>query len=562
MLWQLIVVALALVAIAVLLISQQPALLPVVQEVKPAAGGVYTEGLIGAFGRLNPVLDFNNNADQDIDQLIYSSLIRFNDRGLPVYDLVESMGISQDGRIYNLSLSPDAKWHDGKPLTSADVVFTIELLRAEDLPVPEDIRNLWGTIEVEALDEKTLQFRLPEPFAPFLDYLTFGILPHHLLEDLSTEELIDAQFNLKPIGSGPYRFDHLLVEDGQITGVVLASNEDYYREPAFIKQFVFRYFPDTGDVLSAYRRGEVLGISRVTNDILSEVLNEKTLNLHSGQVPALMITLLNLDNPEVSFFQDSSIRRAMLMGINRSRIINQYFQGQATIAHGPIFPNSWAYYDGIEQISYDPETAINLLKQAGYNIPSEGGGVRVNDEGTSLTFDLLYPNDPRYGFVAEALAEDWSRIGMRAELVPVDYSDLLNDYLEPRTYQAALVELNLSWSPDPDPYPFWHQAQVTGGQNYSKWDDRQASEYLEQARIELDIAERTRLYRNFQVRFASELPALPLFYPIYNYAIDETVQGVSIGPLYRPSDRFATVNRWFLIAERTLATETVATPIP
>lgn len=562
MLWQLIVVALALVAIAVLLISQQPALHPVVQEIKPAAGGVYTEGLTGAFGRLNPVLDYGNDADQDIDRLIYSSLIRFDDRGLPIYDLVESMGISQDGKIYNLALIQNAKWHDGRPLTSADVVFTVELLRSEDLPIPEDIRSLWQSIEIEALDERTLQFRLPEPFAPFLDYLTFGILPKHLLEGLTAEELIDAQFNLKPVGSGPYRFDHLLVENNQITGVVLASFEDYYREPAFIKQFVFRYYPNAAAALAAYRQGDVLGISRVTNDVISEVLNEDTLNLHSGQVPALMITLLNLDNPEVSFFQDSSVRRAMLMGINRVRIINEYFQGQATIAHGPIFPNSWAYYDGTEQINYDPETAINLLKQAGYIIPAEGSEVRVNAEGTNLTFDLLYPNDPRYGFVAEALAGDWRRIGIRAELVPVDYSDLLSDYLEPRIYQAALVELNLSWSPDPDPYPFWHQAQITGGQNYSKWDDRQASEYLEQARIELDVAERTRLYRNFQVRFASELPALPLFYPIYNYAIDETVQGVSIGPLYRPSDRFATATRWFLIAERSMAPQTLVAPTP
>lgn len=561
MLWQIVVVALALVAIAVLLISQQPALLPVVQEVKPASGGVYTEGLIGTFGRLNPLLDFGSSADQDVDRLIYSSLIRFDDRGLPVYDLVESMGISRDGTIYNFSLR-DAQWHDGEPLTSADIVFTTDLLRSEDLPVPEDIRSLWQSIEIEALDEKTLQFRLPEPFAPFLDYLTFGILPQHLLKNLTAEQIIDAQFNLKPTGSGPYRFDHLLVEDGQITGVVLASFEKYYHEPAFIKQFVFRYYPDAGSILSAYQQGEVLGISRVTNDILLQVLSEDSLKLHSGQVPALMIALLNLDNPEVAFFQDASIRRAMLMGINRPRIIHQYFQGQATIANGPIFPNSWAYYDGIEQLTYDPETAINLLKQAGYNIPPEGGSVRANADGVSLEFDLLYPNDPRYGFVAEALVNDWSRLGIRTNLVPVEYPDLVSDYLEPRTYQAALVELNLSWSPDPDPYPFWHQAQVTGGQNYSKWDDRQASEYLEQARIELDITERTRLYRNFQVRFASELPALPLFYPIYNYAIDKTVQGVTIGPLYRPNDRFATVNRWFLIAERALVADTVVVPTP
>jgi peptide/nickel transport system substrate-binding protein len=144
------------------------------------------------------------------------------------------------------------------------------------------------------------------------------------------------------------------------------------------------------------------------------------------------------------------------------------------------------------------------------------------------------------------IAENWRELGVDATLKPVSYEDLVSAYLEPRAYQAALVELNLSRYPDPDPYPFWHQAQITGGQNYAKWDDRQASEYLEQARVETDVAERARLYRNFQVRFSSELPALPLFYPVYNYAVDDDVQGITVGPLFDPSDRFSTVTQWFL----------------
>jgi hypothetical protein len=122
----------------------------------------------------------------------------------------------------------------------------------------------------------------------------------------------------------------------------------------------------------------------------------------------------------------------------------------------------------------------------------------------------------------------------------------MSAHLEPRAYQAALVDLNMARSPDPDPYPFWHQAQITGGQNYAQWDDRQASEYLEQARVEQDVAERKRLYDNFQVRFANELPSLPLFFPVYNYAIDDKVQGVTVGPLYDASDRLANAARWFL----------------
>ena len=111
------------------------------------------------------------------------------------------------------------------------------------------------------------------------------------------------------------------------------------------------------------------------------------------------------------------------------------------------------------------------------------------------------------------------------------------------------MDLSFSRTPDPDPYPFWHQTQAANGQNYAMWNDRQASEYLEQARIIVDPAERARLYRNFQVRFASELPSLPLYYPMYTYAVSNQVQGVRMGPLFDTSDRFATVTSWYLFSE-------------
>ena len=166
--WQVVIVVIALAAIAFLLLRQQPSLLPEIPEVKPSSGGVYSEALIGQFNRLNPVLDYANPVDQDVDRLIFSSLLRFDDRGLPVNDLIESMGISQSGENYNISLRQDATWHDGQPVTSADVLFTLDLLRSDDLPIPQDIRSLWQDIESEALDDYTLQFRLPEPFSPFL----------------------------------------------------------------------------------------------------------------------------------------------------------------------------------------------------------------------------------------------------------------------------------------------------------------------------------------------------------------------------------------------------------
>lgn len=561
--WPLLIAIIALAAIAILLISQKPVSLqpiaaPVVQ---PAEGGIYSEALIGSFMRLNPILDYYNDADRDVDRLLYSGMFRIDDHGLPQADLATSWGISRDGLIYNFSLNPKAVWHDGQGVTSDDIIFTIQMMSSDDSSVPADIRQFWQQIEINRLDEKTLQFKLPEPFAPFLDYLTFGVLPSHLLGDLTMSDMVTNPFNLQPIGSGPYRFDHLITTDGQITGVVLSAFKDYYSQPAYIDQIAFRYYPDAAAAYAAYKAGDIGGLSNVTLDILPEVLTEKGLNLYTSRLPAMTLVLLNLDDPQVTFFQDVNVRKALMQGLNRQWIIDSLRSGQAILADGPIFPGTWAYYDGIERYSYNPNQAIALLREAGFTIPASGGDVRTSEDGTLLSFELLYPDDSEHAAVANAIQRDWEPLGVKVTLTALPYDQLVSEHLDTRNYQAALVDLNLSRSPDPDPYPFWHQTQISSGQNYSKWDDRQASEYLEQARITTDLAERTRLYNNFQVRWSQELPALPLFYPVYTYAVSSDVQGVSIGPVFDPSDRFNHITNWYLVTRRANG-ETTQTPTP
>jgi peptide/nickel transport system substrate-binding protein len=557
--WQILIVVLALIAIGVLLLTQRSEQLtpvitnPEVSGPQPVTGGVYTEALIGNPGRLNPVLDFHNAVDRDVNRLLYSSLVNFDGRGLPVADLAESWGISQDGTVYNFSLKSNAVWHDGEPVTSEDVVFTVELLRNENLPIPADIQNFWNNVDVVALDTFLIQFELPEPFSPFLDYVTFGILPEHLLADISPESLVDDSFNLAPIGSGPigsgpYRFDQWLADDGQITGVTLSAFDEFYNGRAFIDQFVFRYYATADEALNAYLANEVMGISQIPGQILQTALNEPGLNLYTGRLPQLTMVLLNLDNPRVAYLQDIVVRQALMMSINRQRLVDSLLQGQAIVADNPIFPGSWAFYDGVDSLAYSVDEATNLLRNADYTITSEGGSIREK-EGIALSFTLLHPDDDKSSFAAQFIQRSWARIGVEVELESVDYETLVNDHLDRGEYDAALVDLSLFRSPDPDPYPFWHQAQINTGQNYSRWDDRSASEYLEQARLTSDLQERSRLYRNFQIRFARELPALMLYYPVYTYAVDAQVEGVSIGPLFDMSDRLSNASSWFLMAD-------------
>jgi peptide/nickel transport system substrate-binding protein len=559
--WQLVIILITGLVVGILLLNQQRQQQEQLQSTStvqgttpvPVSGGIYTEGLIGTLKRLNPLLAVNNSVDRDICRLVFSSLVTFDSLGNPQPDLAESWGMSQDGTLYNFSLRKDLVWHDGNPITADDVIFTVELMRTAGGILPADLVSFWKDVEVKGLSEQQLQFRLPESFAPFLNYLTFGVLPKHLLEGVTPAKLAEDSFNLHPVGSGPYQFDHFLMDQNQIIGVVLKAFDRYYVHKPYIDQFVLRYYPDAKTALEAYQAGEVQGISQVDTDTLPAALAQPGLSLYTSRQPRLMLVYLNLKNDDVAFFQDAAFRRALLAGINRQSIMDQVFAGQAVMADGPILPGNWAYYDHIDHLSYDLSGALNMLKDAGYELAKDSSDLINTKDSKSVAFQLLYPDLPAYQSVAEALKKDWASLGITVDLEAKPYAELISQRLEQHVYQAALVQISLSNSPDPDPYPFWDQAMTESGQNYSQWDNRTASEFLEQARVTVDQGERIRLYHNFQVTFSKEMPSLPLFYPMYTYAIDSQVQGVQIGPLFDASDRFADAVNWSLPIAKTTA---------
>jgi peptide/nickel transport system substrate-binding protein len=543
--WQIIIILLTGLVVGLLLLSEQTGFRLVAPV--PTRGGSYTEALVGKMQRLNPVLDYYNAVDRDVDRLIYSSLIDYDAKGLPKEDLAESWGASFDGLSYNFVIREDAFWHDGEPVEANDIIFTINLMRDPDSVLPEDIKEFWQGVEVTPLGNNQVQFRLQEPFAPFLDYLNFGILPSHILAGMTYSEMINSEFNIKPIGSGPYKFEGLLGESGAISGVILSANTDYYEKAPFINEIVFKYFGSIEEAFNAYLAGNVLGISKLSPDILDDALINEEIALYSMVDPGISMILLNLNNNDVRFFQDEIVRLFMLMSLDRKGMIDNVLNGQGIIADAPILLNSWAYYSGNQRVDQNVQESINLLKGAGYLL--EDGGLSRSKDGSLLTFSLVHPNDDYHTQIARSIKSDWERIGISVDLLAVPYDTLILDHLQPLTYEAALIDINYFRSPDPDPYPFWDQAQQTGGQNYSQWENHIASQYLEEARISQDLEERAKLYRNFQVIFADELPALPLFYSTYSFAIDQSIQGVRVGSMYDSSDRFWNITDWYLITQ-------------
>jgi len=553
--WQLLIVLVTGLIVGILLIIQQMDDGEEVQSTpSPISGGVYTEALIGEFMRLNPFLDLYNEPDRAVDQLIFNSLVKFDSRGIPQSDLAESWGVSKDGTVYNFSLRTDVYWHDGEPFNSQDVLYTIGLLQSQHNLIPEDLRNFWAEVEVVALSDIQLQFLLPEPFAPFLDYLSFGILPEHILGGLTLDDMVDHPFNLAPVGTGPFRFQRLIVENEKIAGVVLEAFDAYFLERPYLDEFIFRYYPNSQEALTAYREGEVEGIGKVHSSILTDVLSAPGLSVYTIREPLLTMTYLNLDNPEVGFLQNPDFRRALLAAINRDAIIEQVFNGQAIQANGPILPGTWAHYNDLEKVPFNLVEAKRLFESTGV-IYDEEIDLYRSESDLEISLTLLHPDTAEHTQIAEQIKSGWEELGVSVTLESKPYENVLED-LTLRNYETALVDINFTRSPDPDPYPFWGQAQIQSGQNYAEWDNRSASEFLEQARMTSDIGERERLYRNFQVLFMRELPSLPLFYPVYTYAVTEDINGISLGPLFEPSDRFNNVHEWYILSGVDTNTET------
>lgn len=550
--WQVLLIVGGVALVAVLLVYLA---FTFTTTIVPSQGGTYIEGIAGSPQHLNPLLSQYNDVDRDICALLFSGLTRLDERGEVVPDLARDWQVSLDGLTYEFRLRANARWHDGEPVTARDVAFTISLIRDADYPGPPDLAELWRTVTVtvEADNPRLVRFTLSEPFAPFLDYTTVGILPAHLLQGIRAADLPTTEFNLSPVGTGPFQLEEIGVEEGAITYMTLSRNPYYYGQHPYLNRVRFQFYPNFQSVFSAYEAGEVEGVARVTLADLPRARAAPSLNIFSAQMAEFGMIFLNLGDPEFQLFQDKEVRQALMYGLDRQRLIDEVLDGQSLVAHSPIVAGTWAYDEDILRYDYDVESAQRLLDQAGWL--ARGGGTVRRQGDQVFAFTLLTSNEPEQVALAEGIARQWAVIGVHARVGAVSPLDLWAA-LENREYQALLTHLALPG--DPDLYPFWHETQVEGGQNYAGLAHRRMSEVLEIARTTVDREQRLALYREFQTLFADEMPALILYAPVYTYAVDERIHGVQVGPIMQPSDRFRGIADWYVVTRRIIVSEAEA----
>jgi ABC-type transport system substrate-binding protein len=374
----------------------------------------------------------------------------------------------------------------------------------------------------------------------------------------------------------------------------------------WLDRVVFRTYPDAQAALNAFRQGEVNSISRIPYDLQEEAAQVPGLSLYTVVEPHVGVLIYNWER-NGRLVRNPRARMALAHALDRTALVSDHLLGRAILADSPLLPGSWAYEAGLMWPNYDPALATALMETARAEEPPteeeeapaedpsedsaseeataeptpeatrdegaetdltstpeatpdttgvEGGEPGTEDETTSdeaapteepeqaePDFSILTLNDPALVALADDVAEGWTALGLEMDVEAVDAGEL-HARLETGDFGVALIELSFEPNADPDPYVFWHQGQYGSGQNFGAMDDRRISETLEMARRDPTGVNRVVHYHQFQELFAERVPALVLYYPLYIYAADTRLEGIQIGFLSSPSDRFRNMQDW------------------
>jgi len=348
--------------------------------ISPDFGGEYVEGLIGSPKNINPLYNSARDVDSDISRLIYSSLFKRDGSGALVNDLVESYSVSENGLEYIIKVKENVKWHHGEGLNSDDIIFTFEAIKNPDYGSP--LRSTFSGVSVSKIDEYSIKFVLTESYSSFLDLLTFGILPQNLWISISPQNAYLHELNIKPIGSGPYEFKSLVKnKSGDLKEFVLIANEEYFDQVPYISKIILKFFNNYSELIAALNNNQVDGISYLPHSLKTDLVSQNSLNFNRLSLPQITSIFLNKKNN--SALDNKTIRQTLSKLIDKNKICDEIFSGNAGIAHSPILPSSPSYNNSIEKYDYNYEEANNSLNELGWRF------LTINEDELSLIKNII-----------------------------------------------------------------------------------------------------------------------------------------------------------------------------
>ena len=517
----------------------------------PNYGGSYEEGLIGNPQYINPILCQTNDTDQDVSELIFSGLMKLDSSGHLIPDLAERYAIGQEGKIYDFFLRKNVKWHDGRPFNADDVIFTIQAIQNSDYKSP--LMFTWKSVEIEKIDDWTIRFKLKNAYAPFLNNTIVGILPKHVWENISPPEFFLTETNFKPIGTGPYKLKKIEKDKkGSIRALSLQANEDYHLGKPYIKNIIFRFYVNEENLIDAFNRGKIKGLSNLSTQNKSQLKNyERRLNIYPLQLPRYFAVFFNQSKSRV--LSDKTVRLALNYATDKQEIIDKILDGQGMAVNSPLPSGVFGHEKEIKTYDFALEHANNLLDAAGWKINEESNirekVIKKNEEPTPLKITLITTEWPELQEVAILIQEQWSKLGAEIETKVLNIAEIQQNYIRPREYQALLFGEVLG--SDPDPFAFWHSSQKRDpGLNLSLYDNKEVDKLLAEAQKTFDSEARAKKYEEFQKLVIEDVPVVFLYNSFYLYPISKKIKGIEIENIPLPSKRFSGIENWYIKTKR------------
>jgi len=542
-------------------------------KIVPLEGGAYNEALIGAPYNINPLYAQVNDIDSDLSRLIYSSLFKRGDEGELINDLVDTYTISKDNKIYYIHLKKGVKWHNGKELKSDDVIFTFNLISDRNFKSPLGLS--FQGVKIEKEDDYSFKFILDEPYAVFLDLLTFGIMPADIWSAYSPETIQLSELNLKPIGSGPYKFKELVKEKktGHISEYRLEINQDYYNKHPYLN-INFKFFPDFENAILALNSGAVDGISYLPKEYKKDIMTPKKFNFHSLLLPQITLAFFNEDqNPALG---DKALRQALAYALDKNSLISDVLDGDAYVVDGPILSSSFAYDSDIKKYDYNKKKSEELLESIDWkledvsaeeineakkklesldddsedrkreeNLISLGEGKWRKKDDQYLILNLYTVDRPENNKVVDFLKKDWEDLGVKVIVHSISITKFQQEVIHPRKFDVLFYAQVLG--SDPDPFVFWHSSEAKDdGFNIANFKNTEVDKLLEDARLTTDRNIRKDKYKSFQKIISEEEPAIFLYSPIYTYVQSNKLKNFSVHLIFSPSDRFNNIEDWYM----------------
>jgi peptide/nickel transport system substrate-binding protein len=490
-----------------------------------------------------------------------------------VPDLAKDYQISEDFKTYTFNLREDVQWHDGKKLTADDIVFTFKSAQDPNFKSPLLV-SLRG-VAVKKTGDYQVTFTLNEPYPSFLEVLTMGILPEHIWGEIPPINANLTEYNLKPIGSGPWQFKSLAKDRlGNIKSYTLVPFKDYYNKVPYLQNLTFKFYPDFETAISALNNQSIEGISYVPKELKDKITNKhlKFYSFHLPQYTAIFFHQKNNENLKLK-----SVRRALALSIDKTKILTEALMLEGEIIDSPILPGFIGYNPDLEKIPYDPNLASKSLDEAGFKqitaeeyqefltsqkekLDEKPETKTEKDQTTEasetqpfyrkkgdkiLEIKLTTVNLPENTKAAELIKEFWQAIGVKVNLEIVDATQISREIIRNRNYEALLYGEIIGT--DPDPYPFWHSSQNQDpGLNLAVFANRKVDALLEEARATNDLEKRTNKYLEFQDILVKELPAIFLYTPTYTYVVNEKIKGIGMDKISVPHDRLNNLSSWYI----------------